>query len=641
MSKSKVEELTIPDKIQGYTQVRLDVNLTDGTISESKISKEFCRDWIGGYGFAAKVLWDELKPGIDPLSPDNVFVWAIGPFPTTLLPTSSKYGVFAKSPLTGYFGMSISSGSVAAQARRAGMNMIVIKGKAPEPVVLVIDDDERYLKDAGDLWGKGCWETEELIREELGDQRMAVLEIGQAGERMSRFACITNDRNRQAGRTGMGAVMGSKNLKAIAFRGTKGVKVAHPVEFYRKAKQLNEVACGPATSKYSDLGTPAGLTLYNDLGMMPVNNHREGTWDKIDDGIMTGEELNETWVAKKCACTDCPIACDHLAMVPKTHPDYPGLVSSVDVELVYAYGTGCGNYDWPTVFKCIELSDDIGIDGISGGVTAQMACELYELGIITKDDLGYELPFGSTKNLVRFTREMAMGEGFAGEVFGDGTKMAGKRLEEMGKKNASFYGMNIKGLELPAFDLHGMSSFAVGESVSIRGACHLRNGAYGLDAKGKFDRFAYDKPVERGKAIISTEDIYSVIDSFIVCKFTRGVYKDDDEFGEVYELVTGIPMTGEYLMTRGEAITNLAKCFNLREGATRDDDHPPPKYFKEAHTRGPNKGVTLDEKGFQTLLSGYYEARGWDEKGIPTDEKLKELGIEFVKKEIEKARARK
>ncbi|MHA1693963.1 MAG: aldehyde ferredoxin oxidoreductase family protein [Candidatus Helarchaeota archaeon] len=642
MSKTKVKEITIPDKLMGYTQVRLDVNLTDGTITESTIPKEYCRDWIGGYGFGAKVLWDELKPGIDPLSPDNIFVWAIGPFPTTLLPTSSKYGVFAKSPLTGFFGMSISSGSIAAQARRAGVNLIVIKGKSPTPVYLVIDDDERYLKECGDLWGKSCWETEEIIKNEFNDQRIAVMEIGPAGERMSRIACITNDRNRQAGRTGMGAVMGSKNLKAIVFRGTKGVKVAHPVEFYKKAKKLNKVAVGPATSKYRDLGTPAGLTSYNKLGMMPTFNHREGTWEKIDEGPITPEELNEKWVAKKCACTGCPIACDHLARVPKTHPDYPGIVSSVDIELVYSYGTGTGCYDWPTIFKCIQISDNLGIDGISGGVTAQMACELYDLGIITKEELGYELPFGSTKNLVRFVKEMALGEGFAGKIFGDGTKMAGIRLEEMGKKNASFYGMNIKGLELPAFDLHGMSSFAVGESVSIRGACHLRNGAYGLDAKGTFDRFGYDKPLERGKAIIKLEDTYSIIDSFIICKFTRGIYEGNAELAEVYELVTGIPMTEEYLMKRAEAITTLSKCFNIREGATRKDDHPPPKYFKEAHTKGPAKGVTLKEDGFQKLLTGYYKARGWDEDtGIPTDEKLKELELDFVIDEMNKARANK
>lgn len=632
MTEAKKTEVTIPDEVEGYSQIRLDVDLNTGKVSESKLSNEFVANWVGGYGFGAKVLWDELQPGIDPLSPDNIFVWAIGPFPGTILPTSSKYGVFAKSPLTNMFGMAISSGSVGAQARRAGINMIVFKGKAPEPTVFVVDDDDRYCMPCEDLvWGKGCWDTEEILREEFQDHRLAVMAIGPAGERMSHMACITNDRNRQAGRTGMGAVMGSKNLKAVAFRGTKPIAVAKPKEFYQKAKKLIKVANGPATSKYRDLGTPAGLTSYNKLGMMPTRNYREGTWDKITNGEFTGETLNEEWVVKKVACSQCSVACDHLARVPRSHPDYPNLVASVDIELLYGFGTACGNDDWPTVFKCISLCDDLGIDAISGGVTAAMACDLFEEGIITKKDLGYELPFGSTKNLVRFTEEMIRGEGFAGEIFGDGTLMAGKRLEEKGQENASYYGMNIKGLEMPAFDLHGMNSFAVGESVSIRGACHLRNGAYGLDAKGKFDRFAYDKPIERGNAIIDVEDIYAIIDSYIICKFTRGVYEDDDEMAKVYELVTGVPHNGDSMKKRGSAIVNLSKCFNIREGWTRDDDHPPERFFKEAHTKGPAKGVTLEEKGYQKLLSGYYEARGWDpETGIPTEETLKDLGLDFV-----------
>ncbi|MFX1276084.1 MAG: aldehyde ferredoxin oxidoreductase family protein [Promethearchaeota archaeon] len=629
---SKTKEIPIPEKIEGYSQVRLDVDLTNGTIKESELSKEFCRDWIGGYGFGAKVLWDELKPGIDPLSPENVFVYAHGPFPTTILPTSSKYGVFAKSPLTGMFGMAISSGSVGAQARRAGINMIVFKGKAPEPVYMVVDDDDRYLVPCKDLlWGKGTWETEEILREEFQDQRLAVMSIGPAGERMSRLGCITNDRNRQAGRTGMGSVMGSKNLKAVAFRGTKSIKVAQPVEFYKLAKKLIKVANGPATAKYRDLGTPAGLTSYNKLGMMPIRNYHEGTWEKIDDGTFTGDTLNEDWIVKKVACSQCSIACDHIAKVPKTHPHWPNLFSSIDVEMCYSYGTNTGCSDWPTVFKCVQQCDDLGIDAISGGVTCSMACDLFEEGLITKEDLGYELPFGSTVNLVRFNEEMILGKGFPGKIFGDGCKAAGERLEEMGKKNASYYGMQIKGLEMPAFDIHGMTSFAVGESVSIRGACHLRNGAYGLDAKGTFDRFGYDKPLERGKKIKETEDIYAIVDSYIICKFTRGIYENDDEMAKVYELVTGIPATGDSINIRGDAIVTLSKCFNIREGATRADDHPPERFFKEAHTKGPAKGFTLDEKGYQTVLSGYYEARGWDkETGIPTDATLKKLGLDFV-----------
>lgn len=620
----------MPKNIEGYTQSRIDVDLTSGEVKESTLPSNFCRDWIGGYGFGAKVLWDEMKGGVDPLGPENVFVFAIGPFPTTILPTSSKYGVFAKSPQTGMFGMSISSGSVGQQARRAGCNMIVFKGKSPEPVYFVADDDERYLVPCKEtLWGKGAWQTEELVREEFRDQRMGVAAIGPAGERGSWMGCITNDRNRQAGRTGMGAVMGSKNLKALVFRGTKGVKVAQPVEFYKKARKLIKVANGPATSKYREYGTPTGLRSYHKLGMMPFKNHREGQLPFIDK--FDGEYLNKTYVVKKVACSQCSVACDHLARVPKNHEHWANTVASVDVETCYSFGSACGNSDWPTVFKCITLCDDLGIDGISGGVTAAMACDLYEDGIITKEDLGYELPFGSTVNLVKFTEEMCLGKNFAGKVFGDGTRAAGERLEEMGRKTASKYAIQIKGLEFPAFDIHGMTSFSVGLSVSIRGACHLRNGAYGLDAKGKFDRFAYDKPLERGKSIIATEDIYSIIDSFIICKFTRGIYENDAELAEVYELVTGIPMDDKYLIKRGEAITNLSKCFNIREGWTRADDHPPERFFKLAHTVGPTKGVTLKEDGFQTLLSGYYEARGWDTKtGIPTEQKLKELGLDFV-----------
>ena len=629
---SKAKEVIVPDIIQGYSQVRLDVDLTSGKIEKSELSKEFCKNWIGGYGFGAKILWDELKPGVDPLGPENVFVWAIGPFPTTLLPTSSKYGVFAKSPLTGVFGMAISSGSVGAQARRAGINTIVIKGKAPEPVYMVVDDDDYYFVPCGKtVWGKGTYETEELLREEFQDQRLAVMSIGPAGERLSRMGCITNDRNRQAGRTGMGAVMGSKNLKAICFRGTKGIKVAYPAEFYKLVKKLIKVANGPATAKYRDLGTPAGLTSYNKLGMMPSFNHREGTWEEIDNGAFTGDRLNEDWVVKKVACSQCSIACDHLVRVPKTHPDYPNLVTSIDVEMCYSFGTNCGNTDWPTIFKCISFCDNYGIDAISGGVTAGMACELYDVGLITKKDLGYELPFGSTKNLVRFTEEMILGKGFAGKIFGDGTREAGRRLEEMGREGASYYAMQIKGLEMPAFDIHGMTSFAVGESVAIRGACHLRNGSYALDSKGTFDRFGYEKPLERGKEIKKLDDDYAIIDSYIICKFTRGIYENDAEMAKVYELVTGIPVTDAFMKQRADAIVTLSKCFNIREGCTRDDDHPPERFFKEAHTKGPAKGVVLKEEGYQTILSGYYEARGWDkETGIPTNETLKKLGLDFV-----------
>ena len=627
---SKTNDIIIPETLEAYSQVRLDVNLTTGEIVEKELSREFCVNWIGAYGFGAKLLWDELKPGIDPLGPDNVFVWATGAFSGTILPSCSKYAVFAKSPLTGMFGMAISSGSIGAQARRAGIDAIVIKGKSPEPVYLVIDDDDRYLVPCKDLlWGKGCWQTEEILKNQFNDQRLAVMCIGPSGELMSKMGCITNDRNRQAGRTGMGGVMGSKNLKAIVFRGTKSIKIARPSEFYKLAKRLIKDALGPRTIKYRGLGTAAGMDKYSSLGMLPSYNFREGVYDKID--IVNADVLNDEWLIKKVACSQCPIACDHLAKVSKRHQDYPNLVVSVDHEMLYSFGSATGCSDWPTILKCINLCDDLGIDAISGGATAAMACELFDLGIITKKDLGYDLPFGSTHNLVQFTEEMCLKKGFAGKIFGDGTREAGKRLEEMGRKNASYYAMNIKGLELPAFDIHGMSAFAVGLSVSVRGACHLRNLAYGLDIRGKYNRFEYNDPVGRGKSIVWLETTSTLTDSLIMCKFARGIYEDTEDIAKAYSFVTGFDATYNYLYKRAEAIHALSKCINIREGWTRADDHPPLRFFEQPHTIGPAKGFTLSEEGFQSVLSGYYEARGWDpETGIPTEKKLKELGLDFV-----------
>ena len=626
MSKSKGKR-----DVWAYSQVRLDIDLTKGTIEESFISKDFCHKWIGGYGFGVKVLWDELKPGIDPLGPENLFIFALGPMAGTIIPASSKYAVFAKSPQTGLFGMAISSGSVAAQARRAGVDMIVFKGKSPEPVYLMIDDDDRRLVPCEKtVWGKGCWETEEQLRKEYNDQKLAVMSIGPAGERLSRMACITNDRNRQAGRTGMGAVMGSKNLKAICFRGTKSVQVAFPGKLYEFAKRLIKDARSiPQTAKYRTLGTAAGMIKYNRLGMLPTHNFREGMFDAIDE--INAEVMSDKWQIKQVACSQCPVSCDHLLKVPKTHPDYPGLVVSMDHEMLYSFGSACGCSDWPTIIKCVAVCDDLGIDTISGGATAAMACELYDLGKITKEDLGYELPFGSTKNLVRFTEEMCLKKGFAGEYFSDATRAAGKKLEEKGIENAGYYGMHIKGLELPAFDIHGMTSFAVGLSVASRGACHLRNAGYGLDIKGRYDRFVYDMPWERGTELRLMENDLAYVDSLIICKFARGIYRTNAEVPKAIKLVSGLRQTYKYLNKKGETIVNLAKCINLREGMTRADEHPPERFFKEPHTKGVNKGVTLEEKGYQTLLSGYYEARGWDtETGIPLDETLKDLALDFV-----------
>ncbi len=613
--------------MKGYTGKVARIDLATGKISREQLTEEFCKNWIGGYGMGIKVLWDEVPPGCDPLSPKNVLVFNIGPFPGTILPTSSKYGVFAKSPLTGLIGMAISSGSVAAQMRRAGWNMVIFENKAPEPVYVMFDDDDIQIQPCKDtLWGKkDSWETEDWIREHYHDQRVAVAAIGEAGEKLVRVACITNDRNRQAGRTGMGCVMGSKNLKAVAFRGTHQVEVDKPKEFYKKGKELIKTSMGSATLKYRDLGTPINTLNFQKLGVLPTKNFQTGVFDKAMD--ISGEKMAEKWVVKKAACSQCPIGCDHLVHV-KDGP-YKGSVASVDFEPLFAVGSCCCVSDMAAITKAIELQDRHTIDGISGGVIASFAMEAFEKGVLTKEQVGYDLKWGDGDAMVKLIEDICLQRTEAGKILGLGTRGAANHLG----KGSMHYAMQVKGLELPGYVLRGLKTAALGFGVAIRGGCHLRNGSYSPDIKGDFDRLSQDKPVERVKAIIKDEDAYTLIDSYIICKFTRGIYKGGvNEQADVFKMVTGIDLTGDFLLKRAQAILTLAKCFNLREGATKEDDYLPDREYMDPLPEGPSKGHVVDKKLYTDMLDAYYEARGWDKDGVPTDATLKKLELDsFVK----------
>jgi aldehyde:ferredoxin oxidoreductase len=605
----------------GYTGKIIRVDLTSGKIKIETISEDFCANYIGGYGFGAKILWDELPAGTDPLSPENILIFAIGPVPGTILPTSSKYGVFAKSPLTGLFGMAISSGCVGQQMRRAGYDMVIITGKAEKPVYLLIDDDNISLKSAEHLWGKkDCWETEELIREELHDMKVGVASIGQGGENLSKIACITNDRNRQAGRTGMGAVMGSKNLKAIAFRGSKEVPVAKKEEFMKEALKLIKLSNGPATSKYRDLGTPSNTMVFQKLGVLPTRNFSTGVFEGAE--AISGETMREKWVVKKVACSCCPIACDHICTA--IEGPYKGCVSSVDFESLFALGSCCGIDYFPAIIRAIELCDRYGLDTMSCGVTIAHAMECFEKGLITTEDTGgLELNFGNYEAEVKFIEDMAFRKTKAGSLWADGCRAAAAEIGQ----GSDHFAMHSKGLELPGYLLQGLKTAALGFAVSIRGGCHLRNGAYDPDIKGKVDRLKEEPG--RAKLIIPTENLYGVIDSLIICKFTRGIYENDAEMALVYNLISGIPMDAETLLRAGERIVNLSKCFNIREGWTRKDDTLPLRCFEDPVKIG-DQDVVVDRDGFDMMVSEYYQLRGWDEEGIPTAEKLRELGLDFA-----------
>ena len=616
-------------KMKGYAGKALRIDLETETFEIQELEEKFCEDYVGGYGFGAKILWDEVPKGCDPLSPDNVLVYALGPAQASLLPTASKYGVFAKSPLTNLFGLAISSGSVGSQMRRAGYDMLIIKGKAAKPIYLFIDDEEVHFCDAAHLWGentKDAFETEEIIREEWNDSRIAIASIGVAGEKLVKIACITNDRGRQAGRTGMGAVMGSKNLKALAFRGSHDVPVAGDFpKVMAKYLDLVKRANGKATIKYRDLGTPINMLVFDKLGCLPTKNFQSGTFKGAE--ALSGETMRDKWVVKKVACAKCPIACDHLCLV-KEGP-YKGSISSVDFESIFALGSCCNTDNMAAVIAAIDECDKLGIDTMSGGVTIAFGMEAYEKGLLTKEDTGgLDYTWGNGDAVVQMVKDISNRSTKAGDILAEGSRGAALKLGNDSIK----YAMQIKGLEIPGYVLRALKTAALGFGVSIRGGCHLRNGAYSPDVGGKVDR-SIEEP-DRGKMVIPTEDLYCVIDSLIICKFTRGVYSGNAEIAEVYQMITDIPMDENKLVKTGERILNLSKCFNLREGATKQEDMLPDRCYEEKLVGGVTDGWVINKKKYIEMVEGYYGMRGWDKNGVPSKAKLNELGLGFCEKEM-------
>jgi len=604
--------------MKGYTGKFLRVDMTTGEIRTDTLSEETARKFLGGYGFVAHTLYNEVPEGADPLSPENVLCFWTGPVAGTPVPVSSKYIMGARSPATGFIGFGIASGGPASELKAAGWDGIVIKGKADSLKYLYVQNGHAELRDAEYLKGKTTWDTEEMIREELSDEEIRVSSIGPAGELLSCLANVTNDRNRQVGRSGMGCVMGSKNLKAIAIRGTGSIEVAHLDELLGLCKDLYQRCRGPATEKYRVLGTPANVLVHNRLGCLPTNNFQKGTFDRAEE--CSGERMLETMVKKVMACPSCPIACDHINVV-KEGP-WAGAVSSVDYESLELLGPNCGVSDLGAITKAVQLCDTLGIDTISAGVTVSWAMEAYEKGLLTREDTdGLDLRFGNDAAMVEAVRVMSLREGKLGALLADGSARAAERL---GK--GSEFAMVNKKLEWGAYSLRSLQTATLGFATSVRGACYLRSGSYQPDVKGLVDRYALDR--SRGKVVFDGENLYAVIDSMIICKFTRGIYKDNDEFCRVINLVTGWDVTSDELIKTGERIHNMAKLFNVKFGAHRTDDYPPPRAFDEKMYDDVSDGAIILREQYDEALSGYYEERRWTEDGIPTKALLEELGLD-------------
>ena len=624
--------------MHGYAGRVLHVDLTTGKTHVEPLNVEYAKKYIGGIGLGMRLLLDYSKPGVDPFSPENPLILTTGPISGTVWPTGGNGHAFvSKSPQSFGVGESKSHGSFGTELKRAGYDAVIFTGKSEKPVYLWIDDDTVQLRDAKHLMGKSPSETEDMIREELGDYYIRVAAIGPAGEKLVRLACIINDKTRAAGRTGMGAVMGSKKLKAIAVRGTHDVTVAKPDEFLEFVKEFHERMKGPATQKYRTLGTPLNVLVHNKIACLPTRNYNNASFEAAEK--VSGEYLNEHYVAKIIGCSSCAMRCEHMCVVPEG--PYKGAMSRVEYEPLWAMAPYCGIDRLDAVIKGMELCNHYGIDAIGAGVIVAFAMDCYENGILTKEDLdGVEARFGNHEALIQLIEKMGKREGI-GDLLAEGVKIAAEKIG----KGAEKFAQHIKGVEVTGYDLRTLKTAALGFAVSFRGADHNRHGAYGFDVtwgkEGNPKRFIAEKG--RGKMVKDREDLYTVIDSLIICKFSRGTYYNGfEDIAKLYRLVTGFEVTAEDMRRSGERINNVARLFNVREGLSRKDDTLPYKVMHHpVPDEGPSKGAYVSQEELDLLLDDYYEVRGWTKDGIPTIEKLKELEmddlIHIVENKLKKA----
>ena len=605
--------------LYGYNGRALLVDLTRRTTRWQELDADVLRRFIGGTGLGAYLLYEHCPPGIEPLSPDNPLIFVTSPLVGSRLTTSSKFAVLTKSPLTGFIGDSLSSSFMATELKKAGCDALIVTGRSEYPCLLSIDDGEVDFLDADELMGLSTSETERAVKERLGHRRRVAC-IGPAGENLVRFASITNDGGRQAARTGPGAVMGSKNLKAIAVKGTQSVPVYDNDALNEIGADLTWRSLGPATEKYRTLGTMANVSVFNSLGTLPTRNFQQSTFDGAEG--VSAEQFHESNFVKNAHCANCTIGCEKILVTSDSGKKAKG---RMEYESAFALGPLVGVADGNTVIRASTLCDELGMDTISVGATIAWAMECFERGILTAEDTGgIDLRFGSGEELIECIRFIAERRG-VGDLLAEGSLRASRIVGQ----GTDAWAMQVKGLEMPGYEPRSLKTMALGLAVSTRGACHNRSSAYEADFSARVNRLEVDD--ERGRITADGEDFSAVLDSLIWCKFLRKAFDDlYGESAEIYQRITGWDMTADELRLAGERINNLKKAFNIREGWVRRDDTLPRRVFDETLPTGVVAGVGLSSEDLGMMVRGYYRARGWDEDGTIPEGKLRELELEGV-----------
>jgi aldehyde:ferredoxin oxidoreductase len=597
--------------LHGFHGRLLHVDLTSGCHAYRDLDASRLRMSLGGIGLGTALLHEYAPEGVDPFSPANPLIFASAPLVGTGLTTTAKFAVVTKSPLTGFIADSLSSSHFALELKRLGIDALVITGRAASLVYLFIDGARVHSRPADRLVGKTPEETQSLIRGELSSRTVWVASIGLAGEQRVRFATISNE-GRHAGRGGVGAVMGSKNLKAIALSGDEATSVAFPAQVDAIADSLRRRSLGSVTDKYRLVGTVANLSVFNRLGTLPTRNFQQATFEGAD--ALSGETLTETSFSRRHGCASCTIRCERLF---KSHGNEE---QRLEYETLFALGPLCGISDPDCVLEAVGLCDRYGLDAISTGGTIAWAIESVEKGLLP-EARALDLRFGHGAGVLAAIHATAQRQG-VGAVLAEGSKRAA--IETGG--DSAYWAMHVKGLELPGYEPRSLKTLALGLAVSPRGACHNRSGAYEADFSGAVDRFHGD--AARGPLVAASEDFAAVLDSLIVCKFLRKCFTDFyAEAAEILAGVTGWDCTAEELRATGERIHTLKKLFNIRERWQTDDDWLPERLLGERLSDGvaPGAGLTRDE--LQDMIRGYYQAREWDERGFVPRRKLAQLGL--------------
>ena len=642
--------------MHGYVGQILRVNLTNSRIHVDKLDPDLAQKFIGGRGLNEYLLFREVGPNIGPFDSENRLIYGVGPLGGTLSPASGKFQVTFKSPFLSGFGTSSCGGSWGPELKYAGYDHIVIEGKAEKPVYLWINNSEVEIRNANQIWGMNTWETQRAIRKDVGEDEAKIICIGQAGEKMVFFANIMTELTNAAGRTGGGSVMGSKNLKAIAVRGSKSVSVARPKEFQRLCEEVAiSIRNDPSFLSLSTLGTPGATKTIASVGMYPIRNwRRAGMWEKVDD--VDGVTINEKYIIGRKSCLNCHVHCHGFYAVHGGPND--GLVGGgPEYETVCAFGSKCENSDLESILVMNNLCNQYGLDSVSTGNVICLLMDLHEHGLVTRKDIDdVSLEWGDTQGMIALIHKIANREGI-----GDLLALGSYRFAEKIGSEAKKFVIHMKGLTPTGVETRSAMGAALSFGLSPRGAHHLSGiptvewipnpevAEFVAGFKEAGEPLSYH-PVAKARSVIFYENLFEIIDSLGVCKFQYGhvpfFHSSKEELirlkgylVDLYSAATGFNMTWENLVHAGERAYQVERAYIIREGMSRKDDLQPERIFNE-DIEAPHPGglPRIDKKKYEQMLDTYYNLRGWDENGRPTLKKLEAIGLPEIAKQLKQYR---